>query len=619
VLRSDAKTLSAVVPKGLAVGAYDLIVVNPDATVGLLPAGVHVTAAPPPVVTGVVPASLDGNEPVAATIQGSGFDAGNVTVTMTCRQPDATLSAALPVAVTGSSATSIDATFPSDQVATGSVCIVTVTNADGSSFRYSAVSTKTPAQNLNDWRPATALVEPRRALGLAAGRPTASSRTVYAFGGDGGTLAQAKTSVESAAVDLFGDLGDWSIQRRALPAPRTFVGSARIGRYLYAIGGHDGTAATDTVLRARILDPLAAPEVVDLSVAVLDVPGKGLAKGLWIYRVSAVFPSTYAGDPGGESLPGEPLVVQLPGVAGLELALQWDAIPGASGYRVYRTPEPGKDVLDVRLVAEVDGATLSWADSGAEVTPDAAPLPAGSLGTWHEVAKLKTPREGAAVAAVPHPTLPDGWFLYAFGGRTTGGAFLDTYEFASVLVDPATEGTKETEDQAVSAFALGSSAFGTGRADFGAFLVTSEDVPVLAAGEAWIFLGPGNGAGGVQTTMAAAQVPAAGDLGTFSHPSKKATGDAGYGYGDANGFLFMFGGGGGSATASGVSGELCLGLGLGGCNPDELPEIRNWNGLGTSMSVSRVFMGTCQESAFFFVAGGFDGVGVTGAVDTTVQ
>ena len=55
-----------------------------------------------------------------------------------------------------------------------------------------------------------------------------------------------------------------------------------VGRYIYLVGGHDGAAAVDTVWRARILDPLAGPEVVDLALFLDDeVPGVGIVIGLF--------------------------------------------------------------------------------------------------------------------------------------------------------------------------------------------------------------------------------------------------------------------------------------------------------------------------------------------------
>jgi hypothetical protein len=44
-----------------------------------------------------------------------------------------------------------------------------------------------------------------------------------------------------------------------------------------------------------------------------------------------------------------------------------------------------------------------------------------------------------------------------------------------------------------------------------------------------------------------------------------------------------------------------------------------WNSLGIDMSDPRIFMATAQESAFYFIAGGWDGTAALSSVDTTVQ
>ena len=58
----------------------------------------------------------------------------------------------------------------------GNISLVKVTNPDGASFEYSAVSAKSPSQNLFPSTQANPMQEARRGLGLEAGRPTATSR-----------------------------------------------------------------------------------------------------------------------------------------------------------------------------------------------------------------------------------------------------------------------------------------------------------------------------------------------------------------------------------------------------------------------------------------------------------
>lgn len=618
----DGATLTAVVPAGLDPGAYDLIVVNPDASVGLAESAITVTADPPPVVFSMEPASLDTNEAQVATLNGEGFDTAGVVLDVTCRLPDGTIGTEPATVVGGTlTETSVDAAFPSDMFPAGSVCTVTLTNGDGTSFRYSAFSLKTPAQNLNEWVPASDMVEARRGLALAAGRPTFTSRFVYAIGGDDGDVANAKPTVEAASVDFFGDMGAWKTLPGALPAGRTFTRALTLGRYVYLVGGHDGSAAQSSVWRAQLLDPLATPDIVDLDLELDEETGQGVGPGLWFYRVSAVFPADDPGNPSGESLPGEVLVVQLPDIAGLQLVLTWDAIPGASGYRVYRTASADLNADQVELLAELEGnGATTFTDVGGEVTPGTIPLPPGALGEWHPVAAMNVEREGLGVAVAPDPDDAGAWFLYAFGGRDATGAPRGDYEFARVTVaEPGA--AKGTEVQTVEAWTNGSAPFGVPRADLGVFQVDEVDLAAVLPGQTWLFVGPGDtGGGNVARDVDAAPVGPDGDLGTFIATDNINGDRAGYGYGDANGFLFIFGAAGPAPGDDGISGRLCN-AGDSGCNaaPAEPPDIKNWNSLGVSMSTPRIYMATTQESAFFFVAGGDDGSGATVSVDTTVQ
>jgi len=662
VLWSDATTLTGVVPgTDLQAGErYDLIVVNPDGTVGLYD-GVVVTADPPPRIETIVPASFDSNAPFPATLFGSGFDVD--TVAMRCLVPSGGSYVLYPAAdepglsatVTGGATdTEVTATFPADDgsLAPGSVCTVTITNLDGSSFRFSAVSLKNPSQNLNAWRDTgVPMTEARRGLGLVAGRPTDTSRFLYAVGGDGGALADAKSSVEAAGVDVFGRLGSWVPQRRALPGPRTFAGTVRLGRFVYMVGGDDGSAPVATVLRAEILDPLATPELADLDITIDESEGApGLGGGVWIYRVAATFPGDDPNNPGGESLPGEPIVVQLPELPGLTVTVRWDAIPGASGYRVYRTSEAGQGVDQVALVAStVGGDGTSFADAGAVADGD-PPLPAGSLGVWRTLpVGLQTAREGHALVAAPHPSSAGVHFLYAAGGVVPDGvgpgvdAYLDDYEVARIdVVAPVAAKGRQTQD--VSAWTAHSAQLAAPRAWLSGYVVAGGDVAEPGGafggvrGETWVFFGPGLGASGAEGVMDVGVVQGDGALGypaddpaqasdpPLMDPGQSPPAVFGYGPGVANGFLFIAGGGSGASSPDNRvrSAELCVGAGTCG-GLDRLPQLRNWTPQGGGvMTAARIFLGLTQESAFFFSAGGVGpaaggGLEVKSDVGTTVQ
>lgn len=114
----------------------------------------------------------------------------------------------------------------------------------------------------------------------------------------------------------------------------------RVSRFLYLVGGWDSDlqAPSQTVFRAEVLDPLKTPEMsVELFVteSLTHFP-----LGTYYYRVSAVFASNDANNPGGESLPGEVLTIFLPDGLGTSLSvvltLSWQQVPDAVGYRLYR-------------------------------------------------------------------------------------------------------------------------------------------------------------------------------------------------------------------------------------------------------------------------------------------
>jgi len=616
----SAVQLSAVVPDGMAPGQYDLIVVNPSGAVGLLSQALTVTATEPPFVESVAPGSLDANAVQTASVVGDYFDTAGVDVTLECRDfASGALVGSGTATVDLASTRRLDLTVDAGGIPAGAVCIVVVTNGDGSSYRYSAISFKEPSQNLNAWASGTPMLEPRRGLALVAGRPTDTSRFLFAIGGDDGTAANVKASVEVAPVDPFGQMGAWSYQRNSLAnawdgaatatLAHSFAGVAKIDRFIYLVGGSDGSAATDSLLRAQILDPLDGPEIFDLDARLGD-GSEGQGEGLWYYRVAALFPTSDPSNPGGESLAGEVLNVLLPAVPELiVLTLTWEQVPGASGYRVYRTPVADDMVTNLQLLAEVSGGdTLSYEDLGGATDETVTPFPRGSLGVWHAVtgAPLLGPREAHATVAVQDLNTPARWFLYAIGGRGPGGVQAGG-EVAIVTV--GADG-----GQSVGPWQPLSATLSMARAGLAGFVVTGADTTVVPAGETYLFLGPGHDGSRAQGIMEVQVVGPDGDLsglvdtGTPRPPA--IAGGAGLA---ANGFLFLFGGRNDSPTNNDWSGELVA--------PLPAVELDSGGSLGGGgMLTPRQYQGSAQESAFFFIAGGATNTEVAStSVEQTVQ
>ena len=183
---TDETLLNGVVPDGLPPDLYDVIVVNPPPgnEIGLLPLAFEVTTLPPPFIESVAPNRMSKSAPTDLAILGRDFR--NPLVDMTCRDGAGVVQPVDSCTINASDASSVDATCPSDVHGDGTVCVIRVTNDDGTYYDYSAVSVGSPSGNLFDFFPGSTMVEARRAPVVEAGRATDRSRFLYAIGGDDG-------------------------------------------------------------------------------------------------------------------------------------------------------------------------------------------------------------------------------------------------------------------------------------------------------------------------------------------------------------------------------------------------------------------------------------------------
>lgn len=450
-------TLSAVVPAGrLQAGQrYDLLLVGSsegERVVAVAPNLWTANALPAPTITHVTPESLPtGTDDV--TVTGTNFNP-TTTLRLECFDIEGRVVAS-PTFTSGPRyVSSTELFFAATFSSTQALCDVIVTNADHSTFRFSSIVVSNPAQKLGSFAQASSTLQlPRRALGATVARANVTSRFLYAIGGDAGVEATATRIVEMASIDAFGRLG----QFRALPPtargsagrivgpslalnkPHTYTQAVTIGRWLWVVGGSDGTGAITDVERAFVLDPLNVVKMTDVDIA-LD-PTTGLGGGAWLYRVSPVMGPDDPYNPGGELLASEPLTVRLPSVleGGIAVTVRWErfesaGVPAAK-YNIYRTPSQqrlGED--DVVWIGQVDGDTLEFTDRGGfPAKPFAHPLPVGATGVWQTTAPdqsgtavvdlaLSTRRSGAGVAVMRDPLVKvpgrDVHYLYAVAGNT---------------------------------------------------------------------------------------------------------------------------------------------------------------------------------------------------------
>jgi hypothetical protein len=595
-----ADRVTGVVPSGLPPGVYDVIVVNPNRRVGRLEAGFTVTPNAAPIIENISPNFVDtGSSAVPMTIEGSGFD--NPTVTADCLAPDGTTHTP-PISVVSSTGTEVSVTLDTTPLVQGEVCVIRVTNADGAYFEYSAIGLSNPASNLAPWRPGPEMTVARRAPAVASARATRAARFIYAIGGDDGSAAGAMASVESAAIDVYGEPTAWFAQPVSLPEPRTLANVVTVGRFLYLVGGNVAGAPTNTVLRAQVLNPEDAPEIVDVTARRGENASEGIGRGVWTYRVSAVMADTDPSNPGGETLPSEPLVVTLNRDDTIVLTLIWDPVPGAKAYRVYRSATGtgdlplGNEVLMAEVPAPADASQpIAYEDVGAPAGAQ-TPRPLGATGVWMSLPNLDTAREAPGVTAGRDPADPTTWHVYAVGGLDATGA-VDSYERLAATIQP------DQSHTLAASWAVGASMLSAARSELTAYAVSHSEAPQVAVGTTYIYA-----AGGRESTnVDVATVAAGGEL-TWAADRSMGAMRAGYAGVAGAGFLFVFGGAQGVPTDTTQSGEI---------NPTAPPALINWNA-SERMTVPRYFAGGAIESAFIYVVGGQSTGGPTPTIERTV-
>lgn len=608
----SATSLSAVVRAGLPAGQYDLIVVNPDGSYGIRKMAYTVTpvASPPPIVTSIAPSSFVTGSPTASTISGSGFRTG-ATLTVSCQDAAGVAVAGGAGTVTAVTATAITATI----TGTGILCIVRVTNQDGTYFDYSAIGVTNASLNLTGFKNGTNLTTGRRALGAAAGRPTPVARFVYAIGGDNGADNQPTSTVEAAPTALNGDLGTWFRMANSLPKALSFQGIGLIGRFLYAVGGFDGAAAVKDVYRSEILNPLAAPQVTDADVRYSAVTG--LSAGIYTYRVAAVMSAADPNNPNGETLASDFFPIQLPaagqGAGKLQVILFWSTVPNAASYRIYRSPKAndaaGKELLVGSVLATA--MPLRFIDDGTVLPAGAAPLPLGSTGTWRQIVSLNTSRIAPGVGVAQDPTDPTKWYVYAVGGNSSTPASptaVSSVEFLPVTV------MNNGATQNFTTWTAATSSLGKARWALAALPATgANNSVVMSAVDTYLYAASGstNSLTNLDGLIEVAKVQSGGQLAAFADARTAGTGIKRPGYGGAlvNNQVMAFGGfQGGAAANQSDTGTL-----------PSATTVGNFNALGNgTLKFPRALQGTAIESAFVYQLGGAN-AGVNTSQNTTEQ
>ena len=446
----DETELNGIVPSGLSVGTYDLIVVNPEGEVGVLDEAYEVTEELPPRVESVSPSAWP-TSTISVDVEGQHFrdDPDNPDVDVFCQptgediDDEDDLDQPNSITVDTVSPTLIELTVDASNLDPLSACYMRVTNPDGTYDEYSPITITNPAAKFLEFQDGPDLNDARRAPTTLSGSPTRANHYVYAIGGDDGDTDDQITTGEVSRIDRFGAPTGWSYLPYELPEGRSFSDGVRIDDFVYMVGGVKDDGVTGEILRSRVLDPTDVPEIVAVDIDVEELlddptdPG-GMDEGTYYYRVSAVYSDDDPANPEGESLASEPQPVQLP-LDGAEVTIEWEPPEQINHdieeYRVYRNVEPDDPYGNESLIGTVDDGSTTFTDDGS-VTPDDAeqPLPLGSLGTWKQVGELDTERRSAGITFAPSPAFDDEYFIYAIGGEDDDGEMLDDYEFVSVNV-----------------------------------------------------------------------------------------------------------------------------------------------------------------------------------------
>ncbi|MBI4700166.1 MAG: DUF4215 domain-containing protein [Deltaproteobacteria bacterium] len=602
-----AAEISGVVPEGLKPGLYDVIVVNPDKAVGLLKQAYRVTVQAPPLIDWISPGSIPNKDVQPLGIFGKGFS--NPTVKLECKDPNNVVKK-IDLVVNGSSATSITTSVAAAGLVQGSVCIVIVTDPDGSFGEFAALGVTAPSENLENPVVEPPMIAKRRALAAASGQATARAHFIYALGGDTGTVSLdgVLDSAEVAPLDRYGRPVAWRGLPTSLPGARTLAKAATIGRFIYLAGGNKGDGVVDTVLRAEILRPTDVPAIVAVD---LDVQPKGLTKGIWYYRVAAVMDGADPDNPGGETLPSDGQPIQVPGglPGELETTITWEAVPGAKTYRIYRSPKANAGAGKEQLLETVAAPATSYTDQG-KATTNQSPRRMGDLGEWRQMATLKTKREGLALQAVRDP-LPatETWYLYAVGGRDGGAVVQNGYEHVRVNVD------QDGGQALAGGWTTGATVFANkARWLLGGFTVDQTATLRVKVDESYVFVVGGINSGGQQkygdadAARVTFNVNGDGKLGAWSSQSGVNPAQAGMGTMAAANQLFTFGGQNNGPSTQAKSTQICL---------PACPQLENWNN-SVQMNVDRYLLDATVECARVFILGGMTGNGVTNSVESTV-
>ena len=170
----------------------------------------------------------------------------------------------------------------------------------------------------------------------------------------------------------------------------------------------------------------------------------------------------------------------------VHLTLFWEVDPNASGYRIYRTPDPDMPGGSEVQIGEVASTELTFVDDGTAVPGTGRPLPLGALGQFYGLPSMGTAREGAGIAWATDPADGDRKYLYMLGGRDENATGLSSLERLDIQIQA------DDTQQIAAQWVPGGADIGPARWQLQAFVADDQTAPdVMASGETWIYAGGG--------------------------------------------------------------------------------------------------------------------------------
>ena len=620
----DETQLNGFVSSGLPLGTYDIIVVNPDGAVGLIEEGFTVTEERPPLVDSVSPGSwTNDQDALQVDIEGENFR-DDPTVEVFCQAPGDDgddFDEPNSIDIISADAESVVVEVDTNNLAHLDACFLRLTNTDGTFGDYSPVTVTNPAGNFVSFNPGADFDTARRGPTALSGVPSRQANFLYVLGGDdGSTDGEVYASGEFAPLNRFGEPQSWNYLPFELPSGRTLGNGVRVDDFLYIVGGFDAQqdSATGEIIRARVLDPDDAPEIVDIDLfydedAFADVDDSpededGLEAGVYYYRVSALYSDTDPANPSGESLGSQIQPIKVP-LDGATISIFWEEPETITheivGYRVYRSIDPDDPIGNEGALEILDADEFSFTDDGSE-EPIAGthPLRLGSLGTWHPVASLQHPRMVAGITSVRNPSNNNEHFVYTIGGEDADEEFRADYEFFRIEVDGPREQT--VSDATIGQYDGEDMLFPSPRAELQA--VTAHEgnshsvsgvAPQIFTIAGQIAAGGGGPGGDAGNTTYVATVGDDGHLEAWTSTTEL-IGAARYGHAAAaiNNNLVAIGGTNGDPSPHAYHSEILCG---GDCPP---ASAGSWESLSDVSVRDRVWMGHVTFRGFYFLAGG---------------